>query len=147
MKAGVDGDRPIRQEHPRRRVCARRPATRSHATPTSIRHEPPPLIASPARYSWATLQPTLPIDHDALLGEVVRALRLGAGLTCEEAGRRSGLGPSRVAGLEEGDGLLLFTDAIPLAAALGSSLSTLARLIERAAAAPIDGGDATGSRA
>ena len=122
-------------------ALTRRPAITSHAAPASVRHDCPAPIAPPARYSWATAGPSRPIDLDGLLGDTLRGMRLNAGLTCEEAGQRSGLGPSRVAGLEEGDGLLLFTDAIPLAAAFGASLTTLARLIERAIEQPTHVGD------
>ena len=126
MKVGGNG--PIRREHRRRRVHPRRPVTESDTAGTSIPHPKPSAAMLPAQLSWG--ETSDPIDHDALLGTILHRLRVRAGLTCEQAGRRSGLGPSRIAGLEEGDGLLLFTDAIPLLSAYGTNLAALARLLE-----------------
>jgi hypothetical protein len=72
------------------------------------------------------------VDPDAVLGAVFHAARLRAGLTCDEASRRSGLSPTRIIGIEDGDGLLVFADAIPLAEAYGQSLYELSGQFERA---------------
>lgn len=73
-----------------------------------------------------------PVDPDALLGSVLHHARLDAGLTCEQAAERSGLSPTRIAGIEDGDGLLVFADALPLAHAYGRSLRELSGQFETA---------------
>jgi hypothetical protein len=50
----------------------------------------------------------------------------------EQASLRSGLSPTRIVGIEDGDGLLIFADAIPLAEAYGQSLYELSAQFERA---------------
>jgi hypothetical protein len=71
------------------------------------------------------------LDPDTVLGTVLRHARLMAGLTCEAAAECSGLSATRIAGIEEGDGLLLFADALPLARAYRQSLPELARRFQR----------------
>lgn len=73
-------------------------------------------------------------DPDAVLGVVFHEARLAAGLTCEQAAALSGLSPTRIAGIEDGDGLLIFADAVPLAAAYGRSVKELSDRFEHALA-------------
>jgi DNA-binding XRE family transcriptional regulator len=66
------------------------------------------------------------VDPDAVIGLTLRRSRLRAGLTCDQAAAASGLSPTRIAAIEDGDGSLLLAEALPLARAYSQSLPELA---------------------
>ena len=73
-----------------------------------------------------------PIECDSILGALLEKLRLNAALTVDEAAAASGLSAKRIAGVEEGDGILLLGDAIPLLRAYGVPFVAFAVRFERA---------------
>ncbi len=72
------------------------------------------------------------VDPDAVLGQELRAARLAAGLTVEAAAWRAGLSPTRLAGVEGGDGLILVADLVPLVRAYGTTMARLGARYEAA---------------
>ena len=72
------------------------------------------------------------VDPDAVLGDELHAARLEAGLTLEAAAERAGLSPTRLAGVEGGDGLLVVADLVPLLRACGTSLARFGARYEAA---------------
>jgi transcriptional regulator with XRE-family HTH domain len=75
------------------------------------------------------------VDPDVVLGQLLRGARVVAGLTVEGAAAASGLSPTRLAGVEEGSGLLFAADLVPLLRAYRTSLSLFGVQYERAIAA------------
>lgn len=93
------------------------------------------VLIDPSRSPAGSIEPArASVDADAILGDSLHALRRRASLTCEQAAQRAGLSPTRVRGLEGGDGLLPFTDALPLLRAYGTTLSDFAREFDQALA-------------
>lgn len=71
-------------------------------------------------------------DPDAVLGYLLLGARLNASMTCEQAGRVTGLTAIQIAAAEDGDGSLLFVDAVPLLAAYGVPMRSFAANFEAA---------------
>jgi transcriptional regulator with XRE-family HTH domain len=72
------------------------------------------------------------VDPDAVLGNQLHTARVAAGLTLEAAARASGISHSRLAGLEQGDGLLVVADIVPLLRAYRTTLAAFGATYERA---------------
>ena len=72
------------------------------------------------------------VDPDAVLGELLREARVRAGLTTEAAAIAARVSPRRIAGIEEGDGLLLVGDLLLLVRAYGLDLRRFITVFERA---------------
>ncbi|HEY3548645.1 MAG TPA: helix-turn-helix transcriptional regulator [Propionicimonas sp.] len=72
------------------------------------------------------------VDPDAVLGNQLHTARIAAGLTLEAAARASGVSHSRLAGLEQGDGLLIVADIVPLLRAYRTTLAVFGAAYERA---------------
>lgn len=62
------------------------------------------------------------VDSDVVLGRLIRSMRAEAGLSCLALARAIGIDPVRLVRLEAGNGLLLFSDLLPIVRACGSSL-------------------------
>ena len=73
-----------------------------------------------------------PVDPDAVLGVLLARLRVLAALTIEDAAAASGISATGIGSLEEGDGLLPFTDVRALARVYGWPLVAFAARYERA---------------
>ncbi len=63
------------------------------------------------------------LDPDVVLGSLIRCLRAEAGLSCLALARAIGVNPARLARLEAGSGLLLFSDILPILRACDSNLA------------------------
>lgn len=72
------------------------------------------------------------VDPDAVLGDELHETRLAAGLTVEAAAERAGMSPTRLAGVEGGDGLLVVSDLVPLLRGCGTSLERFGARYEAA---------------
>ena len=71
------------------------------------------------------------VDPDAVLGNQLLAARVTAGLTLEQAARVSGISHTRLLGIEQGDGLLVVADIVPLLRAYRTTLAAFGADFER----------------
>ncbi len=67
------------------------------------------------------------VDPDVVLGRLIRRTRGEAGLSCLALAQALDIEPVHLARLEVGSGLLLFSDAVPLLHACGTTLGASGR--------------------
>ena len=63
------------------------------------------------------------LHPDVVLGQLIRRMRAEAGLSCLALARAIGVDPVRLARLEAGSGLLLFSDIVPILRACDANLA------------------------
>jgi transcriptional regulator with XRE-family HTH domain len=88
------------------------------------------------------------VDTDVVLGELLTEARLQAGLTCEEAAQRVGMGPVRLTRLETAGDQLYISELLPLLRIYDTTLERfcgwLAREIARRTKEQLLAGEAVG---